>query len=436
MAPVGALGIFAPIGILFAFFYSMTLLPALIMILPTPRTVQTEEDTLSGRVLVRLGNASINKPWRVIISTVFIAALAIYYSLDIQFTHDPMKWFPEDNSLRVDTAIIDDAMAGSMSLEILIDKGEDYAFHDPTNLKGLEQISEAAEGLSDTVIKAGQSFSLVEVLKEIHKGLNGNQAANYELASERKLISQELLLFENSGSDDLEELVDTVYSKARMTLIVNWDDALHYVTFVDRVKQIALEHFSADEIAITGLMPILSSTFKMVYQSMVNSYAMALIIIIPLVMLIVGSIKIGSLTMAPNLLPILLCLGVMGFMNLPVDAFTMLVGGVSIGLVVDDSIHFLHHFKLFFDQSRSVEKAVSDTLRTTGRALMFTTIVLVCGFCAFAMSSMENLVRFGLLTSMTISLALLADVLLLPAIISLVYSEYKSNNTLKESVAG
>jgi len=107
---------------------------------------------------------------------------------------------------------------------------------------------------------------------------------------------------------------------------------------------------------------------------------------------------------------------------------------VSIGLVVDDSIHFLHHFKQYFDESESVEQAIAETLRTTGRALLFTTLVLACGFCTFAISSMENLPRFGLLTAMTVSLALVANVILLPALISLVYRKHTAKHAKQEEI--
>ena len=434
MAPVSALGIFAPIGIAFAFVYTMTLLPALIMILPTPKVTRSEEETLSARILIWLGTMSIEKPVRVILATVVIVIVAITSCFNLHFSHNPLSWLPEDNALRQSTRIIDDAMAGTMSMEILIDKGSDYAFHEPENLRGLEQITDAIEGQSDMVIQVGQSFSIVDVLKEINKGLNGNEETSYRLASDRALISQELLLFENSGSEDLEELVDTIYSKARITLIVNWDDAIQYVPFVAKAKQIALQHFTEDEITVTGLLPIFTSAILMLYTSMAMSYALALIIIVPLVMLIVGSVRMGSLAMAPNILPILLCLGVMGLFNLPIDVFSMLIGGVSIGLVVDDSIHFLHHFKQYFDESESVEQAIAETLRTTGRALLFTTLVLACGFCTFAISSMENLPRFGLLTAMTVSLALVANVILLPALISLVYRKHTAKHAKQEEI--
>lgn len=421
MAPVSALGIFAPIGVLFAFFYSVIFLPALIALFPATTTNTQDQFRLSGQILTYLGLLALRNPWRILSVTCLLAIFAFSGATRLHFSHNPINWLPEDSPLRRSTLAIDAAMSGTMSMEILVDKAEENAFQNPDNLTKLAQIAADVEGITDLKVTVGQSVSLVDVLREIHKALNENDQAYYRLAGNRQLLSQELLLFENSGSEDLQELVDTIYSKARITLLVNWFDALEYVPFVERVEQIAQRYFSPGEVTITGLMPILSSTLSVLIRSVVNSYALALIIIVPLMMLMVNSIKVGSLAMAPNIIPILLCLGVMGALDVPIDGFTMLIGGVAIGLVVDDTIHFIHHFKRYLDETGSVESAVSNTLQTTGRAMLFTTTVLVCGFAAFTLSSMQNLVNFGALTALAVTLALLADILMMPALVSIAY---------------
>jgi predicted RND superfamily exporter protein len=375
---------------------------------------------------------ALRNPWRVLLATSLLVVLAVSYATRLHFSHNPVSWLPEDSALRQAIIRLDGAVSGTMSLEILVDTKEENAFQNPDNLTRLERIAAEVERITDLPVSVGQSISLVDVLKEIHKALNENRQAYYHLADSRQLVSQELLLFENSGSEDLQELVDTVYSKARLTLLVNWYDALEYVPFVERVEQIAHRHFSPGEVTVTGLLPILASTFTVMIRSVANSYMLALLIIVPLMMLMVNSIKVGSLAMAPNIIPILLCLGFMGARDIPIDGFTMLLGGVAIGLVVDDTIHFIHHFKRYLDETGSVEAAVTRTLQTTGRAMLFTTIVLVCGFSAFTLSSMYNLVNFGALTALAVTLALLADILMMPALVSIVYNHAAEGNDPEE----
>jgi len=432
MAPVSVLGVFAPIGVFFALFYSLVFLPALISLFPASTSRTQDQFRLSGQILNYLGLLALRNPRHVLLCTLLLVVLAFSSAIRLQFSHNPMNWLPEDAPLRQATISIDTAMSGTISMEILVEKKEGNAFQSPVNLAKLSRIAEDVEGITDLKVTTGQTISLVDLLKEIHKALNENDNAYYQLADSRQLISQELLLFENSGSEDLEEMVDTIYSKTRLTLLVNWFDALEYVPFVKRVEQIAHRYFNPEEVTVTGLMTILSGTFTELIRSVLNSYILAMIVIVPLMMLMVNSIKVGLLAMAPNIIPILLCLGVMGALHIPIDGFTMLIGGVAIGLVVDDTIHFIHHFKRYLDETGSVEIAVTSTLQTTGRAMLFTTTVLVFGFTTFTLSSMQNLTNFGALTALAVSLALLADILMMPALVSIFYNYRAEANSSPE----
>ena len=111
----------------------------------------------------------------------------------------------------------------------------------------------------------------------------------------------------------------------------------------------------------------------------------------------------------------------MGALNLPLDMMSMLAGSIALGLAVDDTVHFLHNFRRYHQESGSVSSSVSETLHTTGRAMLFSTIALSIGFFAYTQSSLNNLISFGLITGFTIIIALLADLLLAPAMMALIY---------------
>ena len=124
--------------------------------------------------------------------------------------------------------------------------------------------------------------------------------------------------------------------------------------------------------------------------------------------------------MIPNLLPILLAIGVMGAFSWPLDMFTMLIGSIAIGLAVDDTIHFMHNFHRYFHETKDAAESVRRTLLTTGRAMLATTVVLATGFFIYLFSYMENIFRFGLLTGFAILMALVADFFLAPAMMTLI----------------
>ncbi len=131
--------------------------------------------------------------------------------------------------------------------------------------------------------------------------------------------------------------------------------------------------------------------------------------------------RLGLWSMIPNFLPILAGLGVMGLLDLPLDAMSILVGSIAIGLAVDDTVHFMHNFLRNQQIHQDIKIAVEKTLTSTGRAMLLTTIVLSAGFFIFTFSSMNNLISFGLITGLTIIIALLGDILLAPAMMALIY---------------
>ena len=139
--------------------------------------------------------------------------------------------------------------------------------------------------------------------------------------------------------------------------------------------------------------------------------------------LLVGSLRLGLVSMIPNLLPIVLVMGLMWLLGFPLDLFTMLIGSIAIGLAVDDTVHFMHNFRRYHAESGDVSRAVHETLLTTGRAMLVTTVVLSIGFFIFMLSSMSNLFNFGLLTGLAILIALLADYFLAPALMTLLVED-------------
>ena len=143
-------------------------------------------------------------------------------------------------------------------------------------------------------------------------------------------------------------------------------------------------------------------------------------VIVPLMILLIGNFKIGIVSMIPNLTPIVIVIGMMGWLGLPLDAFTLLIGSIAIGLAVDDTIHFMHNFRRYYERSGEVIVAVRETLASTGQALLFTSLVLSTGFFIFTLASLNNLFFFGLLTGLAILIAFLADLILAPALMAVV----------------
>jgi len=425
LAPIADIGRFASIGVMISFVYTIVLLPALLALVPIKARNTKEEDgkqtaTLMDRFLTGIGNLSTGHPYIILVIGALVIILSTASASKIRFSHHILGWFPEKNHIRIATEKIDRELRGSISLEVVIDTGKENGLYNPDILNRLEKAAAYLETLETEGVFIGKAWSLTTILKEINQAINENRSDYYTVPQNRELVAQEFLLFENSGSDDLEDIVDSQFSMARFTIKVPFTDAIKYSSLLNTVKHYFRENFPEAKVTITGMIALLARTISNAIKSMAKSYVMALGIITILMIILIGRVRIGLLSMIPNLAPILLTLGIMGWMNIPMDLFTMMVGSIAIGLAVDDTIHFMHNFRRYYENSGDPVEAVHETLHTTGRAMLVTSIVLSIGFYIFTFASMNNLYNFGLLTAFTITMALVSDYFIAPALMVVV----------------
>jgi hypothetical protein len=418
------LGVLAPIGMLFILIYCLTFLPALLAIAPIRRRAQRAGRGPSAvvRALLAVGDFAVRNPWRVLGSTAALTLAAGLGLAWLQYEHDPMTWFEPDDPIRSSTRVIDRELGGTVSIEVVVDTGRENGLHDPALQRALSSLGAEVDAMRGAHgIEVRKTLSLADITKEIHQALNENRPEAWAIPDERQLIAQELLLFENSGSDDLEEWVDSQFSRARFSARAVWVAAQYYLDFVPRVKA-AFERAlgSAAAIEVTGILPLITTALDEIRWGMIYSYAWSLLQITPLMILMLGSLRGGLVSMVPNLAPIFWVLGWMGWTGIGLDAFTILVGSIAIGIAVDDTVHFLHGFYREFDRTGDARESVRRVLSTTGLALVTTTLVLCSGFMVYSFATMRNLALFGQLSALTLGLALIAEVAVTPALVTLV----------------
>jgi hypothetical protein len=228
LAPVAHLGVLASIGVTLALIYTLALLPAFLAVFPIREENPGARAPLAflEPALVAVGEFSNRHPWKVVAASSAILVLAAFGAARLHFSHNPIAWFPEGDEIRADTELLNRELRGAMTMEVLFDTGRENGLHEPALLNRLEEIEELNRELRQDRIFIGKSISLVDMLKEIHQALNENRSEFYAVPQDRLLVAQELLLFENSGSDDLEDIVDSQFSSGRMTLKIPWIDAI------------------------------------------------------------------------------------------------------------------------------------------------------------------------------------------------------------------
>ena len=429
LQPIIDLGRAAPIGVGLALLFSVTLLPALLSLAPIqvsrPRSRNTDGSDQLDRALLRLGRIGTRHPRIVLAGAVLLWIVSIVGAKSLYFSQDDLGWLPEHEPIRVAVEQLNATMKGGEPFEFLIEVRDGTDLRDPVFLAVLDDLQRRTDALTVGEVSVGQSLSVVDVVKETHRALTTGLDGELVIPASRELVSQELLLFESADPDDLEQLVDSDYRIARVLLTVPFVDALHYPRFAREVERIARELLEEKapqhpaQFTATGLVMLAGETFELLFVSMARSYSLAFGMIAVLMFLLVGSLRMGLLSMIPNITPILLVLGLMGWIAAPLDVSSMLVGGILIGVVVDDTIHFIHNFVRYRRQMGCSLRAIRETLTTTGRAMLVTSTVLSIGFFAFTGAWLENIADFGLLCGIGAILAFLADVVLLPALVAL-----------------
>ena len=423
IAPVAALGIFSALGVSLALLLTLVFIPIMLSLIPIKHKHDDKDSTLD---IFMLGVAEFSiKHYKGI---TFIAGSIIVVSLllaaQMHFSHNPLHWFKKDNIVRTNTETIDKELRGSITIEVILDTHKENGVYDPHFLNTVEKVTQEIYTYKGENYFIGKIVSINDVLKEIHQALNENKKEFYKIPQNRDLIAQEFLLFENSGSDDLEEIVDSQFSKTRLSIKAPWVDSVEYVAMMEALQTLLNANFKdMATVNITGTLPILSTTITKSIESSIESYIIAFIVIAILMVMLIGSLKLGLLSMIPNLTPIMFGVAFMVVFDLPLDMFTILIGAIAIGMVVDDTIHYMHNFKRYYIIHNDVDEAIRLTLHSTGRAILITSIVLSSGFLVFMFASMTNLFNFGLITGVTVFVAMITNLTLTSALMKLVMRE-------------
>ena len=423
LSPVSDLGVFASSGVLIGLLFTLVLLPALISAMNLKAKSSAEdakEHTIMDTMLLGISRISTGYPKAIVAISSVMIIVAIFFASQLRFEHYPLQWFPEDHASRVATEVVDSNLKGSVTLEVIVDTHKENGLYDPAMLNKIESATKYLNSIQTDTYFVGKTLSLVDVLKETNRALNENQTEFYSIPQDKDLIAQELFLFENSGSDDLEDFVDSSFSKARITVKVPYIDALEYNQFIAQVQtELDREFDGVATVSLTGITTLLSVIMDRSISSSAVSYVIAFGLISIMMIVLVGNIKIGLISMIPNMLPILFLSTIMVIFDMPLDMFTMLIGAIALGLAVDDTVHFMHNFRRYELEYNDVDKAVRLTLMGTGRAIVVTSIVLSVGFLVLLFASMSSMFNFGVLTASAIFIALLADFFLVPAIMKL-----------------
>ncbi len=417
LVPLTHLGFLAAFGTIAAWVVTIFFLAPLMAILPLkvkPSAVRPKTEFGQPHPWARRATELVVSYRRAIIA-VFLAltGVSVWLGLGIEVNANPFRYFAEDFPLQRAQRFMEDHIGGAIGPEIVISSGAADGIKDPDFLRRVEAFQEWL----DEQTYVTKTISIVDVLKQVNRSLHGDDPAFYRLPETRSEIAQQLFLYTMSLPQgmDLNDRVTIDRDAIRLTVLWTLQTSKESVAEAARMEEKAAE-LGLDAV-VTGKMMLYRSMNDHVVRSYLSSFALALLAIAVLLIITLRSVKLGLLSMIPNIVPLVLGAGMASLLDKPLDIGTVLVTSVCLGIAVDDTIHFLSGFHRWLEAGYDRATAVAMVFTHTGPALLVTTLVLVAGFGTFVFASYMPNVNFGILTALILSTALVTDLLLLPALL-------------------
>ncbi len=412
--PFRDLGNMVAIGVMLAFFFAITVFPALLMILPVKASKIAPES--QNGFMEKLGEFVVAKRKILLPTTAIIIVVIASFLPQNKLDDNFVEYFDTSVPFRSATDYMEANLSGLSLIEISVDSQVSSGINDPKFLKAIGDFSDWIRALPET----DHVSTLSDVLKRLNKNMHGDDQSFYRLPEERDLSAQYLLLYEMSLPYGLDLNNQLNVDKSSTRVIGTFKN-------LTSAEQIAIETRMYDWFAKNApdyKISIASPTLMFAHigqrniDSMLIGTTVALILISLLLAIALRSIRYGIISLLPNLIPASVGFGLWYFIDGQVGLALSVVTGMTLGIVVDDTVHFLSKYKHARDKyGKNSQEAVRYAFSSVGRALWITTLVLVAGFMVLAQSSFKLNGDMGLLTAVTIAVALIVDFLFLPPLL-------------------
>ena len=426
------LGLFAVVGVLCLTVSSLTFLPAALQLMPaklrSARSGKTSP-TLSEN-LRRLGGRVFASRPQVLWGAVIIAGVALLGALRIRVDSDFLYYFSPSSEVRRANETINHEIVGSNPFYVVIEGTE------PGTLKRWEVLKLVKDLQTFLLTLPGitSSVSLVDYLEVLEAGLNKqseggdlviDEQGNIVPAPAPKTFWEDrkgldaVLAMVSTSPDTFKGVVTPDFQRASILVRTNLSGSRRIEDTLERIRLYLAQHFPADiPVNLTGTLVLLTGTTSDIVTGQIESLALALGVIFIVMALMFLSVKVGFFAILPNVLPVMIFFGVMGWLGLLLNLGTSLIAAIALGIAVDSTIHYMSRLNLELGGETDQQAALVRTLQTVGVPIVYTTIALFFGFLTFGLSSFVPIQNFGILSGVTMATALGTNLVLLPALLA------------------
>ncbi|MEW6618537.1 MAG: MMPL family transporter [bacterium] len=416
IAAIREFGILAMIGITMAFILSVTIMPALLSLIPGKDTgaLRIVENSIVTRLTAKLLAFNVKNHKSIIVVALIFILASLLMTTTISLDTGIESYFKPQDKIRMDLDYADKIYKAGSRLEIMLDSGKGNGLKDPDYLNHALEFQNYLE----QKIHMGKVNSYLNYLCKMNQTMHNNDPAYYKIPLSSELIAQYLLLYTSSGpNEDLSDL--KTFDNRYMRISVNMKMLTSFKTNkeIKAIRDILQKDFKNLNGVVTGTTVLDSGRDKYVLTGLLKSFSLAVILITLCFLVIFRSIKYGILVLLPSLFPIVFAGGIMGISGINLDLPNMIIAAIIFGITVDDSIHFMTHYLNSRRQGDSIEVAIQASIRESGQAIIFTSLILFLSFSILALSAFVPNVHMGVFSALIVLVALFATLILLPAIL-------------------
>ncbi|WP_420791590.1 efflux RND transporter permease subunit [Enterovibrio qingdaonensis] len=406
------MGNLAAVGVMIAFFLSVTLLPAMLKLMPMK---VKPAKTGGNKVMAWIANTVIKQHKLILPVSVVVVAISASLMVQNQVNDNSVEYFGPENTFRQAADFMEENISGTTAISISIKSGAPQGITKPVFLKGVDEFTTWLRAQPEVDHVA----SITDTFKRLNKNMHGDDNAYYRLPTNPELAAQYLLLYEMSlpYGLDLNNEVNIDKSAVKLLLTIDNLGSVELIELETRMDNWFAANAAQYEMVSSGPNLMFAHIGETNMASMLKTLPIALVLISGLLVFALRSWRLGAISLVPNLVPAIIGFGLWAVVSGQINLGLSIVITLTLGIVVDDTVHFLSKYRYARLQGRNVEDGIRYAFSTVGRALWITTVVLVAGFSVLATSVFRLNADMGMLSAMVIFIALVVDFVLLPAVL-------------------
>jgi predicted RND superfamily exporter protein len=407
----------AGVGVMVDFLISIVLVPTLLGWLDEV-TKEPPQETWFATPMRAIGRFSATKPVRVMAIATLVTVVAGFGLTKLRVDTNHINFFAKSHPLSTSAAVIDTRLSGIYNFQVMLE-GPPDSIKQPDTLRRMDALTKELGKLA--YVK--KVTSLVDYVKRVNRELNDDRPDAAAVPADAAVIAQELFVFglADEGRVELDRVVASDYSKAQISvkLASMSSDLVFEQILIADAKAREIFAGSAVKPTVTGSGRLFSTLDHYLVTSQISSFATAFIAVFGVIFLIFRSWRFGLLAIVPNLFPVLAVFGVMGWWGISLNVATIMLASVALGVVDDDTIHFISRYRKDTAAGMSAAQAIEEATAHEGRASLTTAIINSAAFAVLAFSEYRPTAWFGGLLGLTMLVAFLAEIFILPATIML-----------------